>query len=126
VASIDQNGQLDAIGPPVLQQSVDRGPDRATRVEDVVDQDTRLALDREVERSATDDRLGVTGRAAVPYRDVVAVEGDVDRAERDVHSAALGNEGLQTPGEGDTARVDADESERAEIVVALDQLVRDS
>ena len=45
VPSIDQNGELHARRPAELEERVDRGADRAARVEHVVDQDDRHPLD---------------------------------------------------------------------------------
>ena len=57
---------------------------------------------------------------------VVAVEGDVDRAERDLLPAPLLDQRREPLGERDAARVDADEGELGQVVVALDDLVRDA
>src|SRR3990172_11996895 len=65
-------------------------------------------------------------RPAVADVDVVAVEGDVDGAEIALDAAALGDEPPQPLGERCAARVDANERKRLELVVALDQLVRDA
>src|SRR5947208_10711885 len=54
VAAVDEHGELDALGPSVVEERLDRGPDRAARVEDVVDEDDGLALEREVERGRAD------------------------------------------------------------------------
>ena len=40
--------------------------------------------------------------------------------------AALGDQAAEALGERDASRVDADERDRVEVVVALDDLVRDS
>ena len=61
-----------------------------------------------------------------PRPGVVAVEGDVDRAERDLFPAPLLDEGGEPLGERDAARVDPDERQCAEVVVPLDDLVRDA
>src|ERR687885_158880 len=50
VAAVDEDGELDPIGPAVVEQRLDRGADRPARVEDVVDEHDRLPLEREVER----------------------------------------------------------------------------
>ena len=50
----------------------------------VVDKDHRPPLELELELRVVDDRLGTAGRAPVPDVDVVAVEGDVELAERTV------------------------------------------
>src|SRR5204862_7883357 len=82
VAAVDEDGELDARGPAVVEQRLDGGADRPAGVEDVVDADAGAALEREVERRSTDERLRVEGRLAAAHLNVVAVEGDVDRAER--------------------------------------------
>ena len=66
-----------------------------------------------------------SGGAAAADEHVVAMEGDVDGADVDLDARALGDERAQAVGERDAARVDADERERVEVGVALDQLVRD-
>src|SRR4051812_46519265 len=38
VAAVDQDGQLDPLRPAVVEERLDRGADRAPRVEDVVDE----------------------------------------------------------------------------------------
>ena len=74
----------------------------------------------EVERGRVHDRLlGARG-------DIVAVESDVDRAQRHLLPAPLLDQRRQALGERDAARVDADECEPAEVVVSLDDLVRDT
>ena len=52
------------------------------------------------------------------------MERDVDRADRRLDAAPLGDERAQPVRERDAARVDPDEGEPPEVVVALDQLVR--
>ena len=56
---------------------------------------------------------------------VVAVERDVDGAELDLLPAPLLDQRREPLGERDAAGVDADERQPAEVVVALDDLVRD-
>ena len=119
MAAVDEDGELDASGPPALEERLDRRPDRAARVEDVVDEDHRHPAQLEVERGRVDDRLLAAGHC------VVAVEGDVDRAELDLLPAPLLDQRGEPLCERDAAGVDADEREPAEVVVALDDLVRD-
>jgi hypothetical protein len=57
--------------------------------------------------------------------DVVAVECDVELAERDVRARKLGDAAAQALRERHPARVDADERHAFEIGIALDDLVRD-
>ena len=78
VAAVGEHGELDPGGAAVVEEGVDRGADRAAGEEDVVDEDDRAALEVEVEVGGVDD--GRLGGAAAEH--VVAVEGDVDVAER--------------------------------------------
>src|SRR6266540_2498645 len=90
VAAVDEDGELDPVGAAVVEERLDRGADRAAGVEDVVDEDDGLALERKVERRRADDRLRMERRTASAHLDVVAVEGDVDRARcRGVAGALL-------------------------------------
>ena len=61
-----------------------------------------------------------------PGDGVVAVEGDVDGAELDLLPAPLLDQRGEPLGDRDAAGVDADQREPAEVVVALDDLVRDA
>ena len=56
---------------------------------------------------------------------VVAVKGDVELSERQLLARALGDEGADALGDRHAAGVDPDERDRLEVVVALDDLVRD-
>ena len=81
VAAVDQHGQLHAGGPPVVEERVDRGADRAPGEEHVVDQHDRAAR-----RSGSRARALTTGcageRLGAARRHVVAVEGDVEGSRR--------------------------------------------
>ncbi len=125
VAAVDEDRQLHARRPAILEQRVDRGADRAAGEEDVVDEDDRLPFEREVELGAADDGLRMKRRPTAAHEHVVAVEGDVDRADRDLDTRALLDERAQAVRDRDAAGVDADERELIEIGIALDQLVRD-
>jgi hypothetical protein len=57
--------------------------------------------------------------------DVVAVERDVQLAERDLGARQLGDAAAQALGDRDAARVDADEGDALELGIPLDDLVRD-
>ncbi len=76
-------------------------------------------LEVEVEVRGVDDRR-VDGRAGL---DVVAVEGDVDVAERDRVTRELADEGVKAAGDDRSASVDADDRECLGGVL-LDDLVR--
>ena len=77
MAAIDEDREADRLRPPEVDEGVHRGPDRAAGVQDVVDEDDRRAVQVEREVGALDD--GLLG----DERQVVAVEGDVERADRD-------------------------------------------
>ena len=79
----------------------------------------------EVELRLADERLRVQRRLAAAHVDVVAVEGDVDRAEVDLDAAELLDQPAEAVGERDAARVDADERDAVEVGVRLDDLVGD-
>jgi hypothetical protein len=68
----------------------------------------------------------MTWRATASDLDVVAVEGDVDRAERGSLAGAFLDQPAQALRERDTARLDPDEGDAREIGVGLDDLVRDA
>ena len=65
MAAVDEHGELDARGPAVVEERLDRGADRAAGVEDVVDEDDRPPFEREVELRRANERLRV---AAAPRR----------------------------------------------------------
>ena len=67
----------------------------------------------------------MTRRLSSAHVHVVAVEGDVELAERDLGSGELGDAPAQSLGERRPARVDADERDTREVGVSLDDLVRD-
>src|SRR5262249_29375219 len=118
--------ELDPLGAAVVEERLDRRADRPTRVEDVVDEHNRLPFEREVEARGADDGLRMAWRATASHLHVVAIEGDVDGAERGSLAGALIDEPAQALRERDAARLDADERDAAEIRGALDDLVRDA
>jgi hypothetical protein len=56
---------------------------------------------------------------------VVAMEGDVERAERDLTAGEIGDPAPQPVGERNAAGVDPNERDGVEIRIALDDLVGD-
>src|SRR5436305_5751656 len=80
VSAVGEHGELHARGPAVVEERLDGGADRSPGVEDVVDEDARHSLERELERRRPDDGLSVQRRLAGAHVDVVAVEGDVELA----------------------------------------------
>ena len=126
MTAIGEHGELNAGGPAVVEERLDRRADRAPRVEDVVDEDDRPPVEREAELRRADDRLSRERGLAAADGDVVAIEGDVDGAERGLDSGALLDQTREPPGERDAAGLDPDQGELAELRVALDDLVGDS
>src|SRR5919109_1271344 len=126
VPAVDEHGELNSLRAAIVEQRLDRGADRATGVEHVVDQDDRLALEREVERSRAYDRLRMARRISPAHLDVVAVEGDVDGAEDRPRACALLDESPEALRERNAARLDADEGDTGEVGIPLDDLVRDA
>src|SRR5439155_1503444 len=96
---------LHARGAPVVEERVDRGTDRAARVEDVVDEHARHPLEGEVELRIAHDGLRVDRCLAAAHLDVVAVEGDVDRAEAQLLPGELGDQASQALCNRHAARV---------------------
>ena len=126
MAAVDQHGQLNSLGAPVVEQGLDRGPNRPSRIEDVVHQDAGLSFEWEVERCRPHDRLWMERRLAAPHLHVVAVEGDIDNPKINDVTGALGNERAQSLGDRGAAGLNAYEREALEIVGLLDQLMRDA
>src|SRR5919197_4523463 len=124
VATVDEDGELDPVGPAVVEERLDRSPDRPAGVEDVVDEDDGLTLEREIERGRADDGLRMERRAGAAHLDVVAVEGDVDGACGGRLAGALLNQAAQALRERDAAGLDPDEGSEREDEVRLDDIVR--
>src|SRR5450432_2035978 len=98
-AAIDEYGELDRLGPAVVEQFVDRRANRAAGVEHVVDQDDTGPDDVERERGRLD--LGAQAFRGV----IVAIERDVDVADRMISGEQL----RQAIGEPRTTRKDPDQ-----------------
>ena len=126
MTAVDEHGELDARRPAAVEQRLDRGADRAAGIEDVVHQDDRPPLEQEVELRGADDRLRCERSLAATDGDVVAVEGDVDGAERGLDSGALLDQAREPPRERYASGLDPDERDLVELRVALDDLVGDS
>ena len=118
VAPVDEDGELDAGGPAVVEERLDRRADRAAGVEDVVDEDDRAPFEREVELRRADERLRVERGLAAADAHVVAIEGDVDGAELGRFAGALLDQAREALRERDAARLDADERDLREVGVS--------
>src|SRR5688572_21258539 len=119
VTPIDQDRELNHSWSSQIDQRVERGPDRPSRVEHVVHQDDGLVLDRERDVGAADHR----GAAHV---EVVPVEGDVERADRHRGPVDGRDLGGQPLGERHAAGPQADEGELLGAAVLFEDLVRDA
>src|SRR6266566_8750504 len=101
MATVCEHGELHSVRAAVLEKRVDRGADRASRGEDVVDEDDRAAFELEVELRLAHDRLRPAGRLPGAHVHVVAVEGDVELADRELLAAALLDEAPDALGDRD-------------------------
>jgi hypothetical protein len=119
VAAVGQHGELHAGGAPVVEQRLDPGARGAAGVEDVVDEHDRVALEPEREVRVVHRRIDRPGR------DVVAVEGDVEVAERHLLVEQIAHQPVQAGGEVRAAAVDADERHGLPGVL-LHDLMRDA
>jgi len=117
--AVDQDREAYGAGTPVVDERVHRGADGAAGEEHIVDEHDHAAVDRE-----RDLRLAHHRRVADPCQ-VVAVESDVDRAERDIDTLIRADRRPNARREGVAARADTDDREKGEVTVALDDLVRD-
>src|SRR4029077_3635015 len=97
VAPVDEHGELDARRSAVVEESLDGRADRAAGVEDVVDEDDRPSVEREIELRRADEWLSRERRLAATDGDVVAVEGDVDGAQRGLDAGPLFDQPRQPP-----------------------------
>jgi len=119
VPAIDEHRETDRAGPPVVDERVHRGADGASGEQHVVHENDDLVVDREVQRRLADDRR------IADAREVVAVERDVQRAERDGRVLVGADRVAQPDGQDVAARADTDDGETGEFAVTFDDLVRD-
>ena len=122
VAAVGQDGELHARRPAVVEQRLDRRAHGAPGEEHVVDDDHGRPGHVEVQVRGVDGR-----RVGGPAAQVVAVEADVEVAQRDVGLEQVGEQVAQPRGEQRAPAVDAhDRQRRRGIGVLLDDLVRDA
>src|SRR5689334_3802556 len=121
MAAVDEHRELDRLRTPEVDERVHRRAHRAAGEEHVVDEEDLPAVDGERDVRSLDDRI-----LHAPI-EIVAVERDVDDAERHRRPAfdllyllpdALGEE--------DAAGADPDQRELVGSLVALEDLVRDA
>ena len=120
MAAVDEDRELHGAGPADVAERVERGADGAAGEEHVVDEDDQPAVD------AVAGDLGAGQRAGGPHAQVVAVHGDVERADRDLAAGDLFELVGQPAGEEDAAGRDAEEHHVVGALGAFDDLVGDA
>jgi len=120
VAAVHQDREPDDARTPEIHEGVHGGADRPAGEEHVVDQHHRAALDREADLGAAHD--GLRGLEA----EVVAVEGDVERAHRGLGALDRRDLGPDALGEGHPAGLDAHQGHVLAAAGLLDDLVGDA
>jgi len=119
MAAIAENRELHARRAPVVEEGVDSGANGPAGEQDVVDEDDRSPGEVKVEVRGVHLWL----RVGTTTADVVAVEGDVDVADRDLGAALLADERVQALRKKRTASVDANQGKAFGPRVALGDLV---
>src|SRR5579885_1312056 len=118
MAAINQNQQLHARGPAVIEQGVERGPDGAAGVQHVVHQNDVAAGDRERDFGAVDHgRLPDRGK-------IVAIQVDVENADGNFALLQRFNFLGKPLRQGNAPAADADKRQTVQIRRALQNLVR--
>ncbi len=120
MAAVDEDGELHRAGAADVVQRVEGGADGAAGEEHVVDEDDQPAVD-----AVTGD-LGAGEGARRVHAQVVAVHGDVERADRDLALGDLLQLVGEPPGEEDAAGRDAEEHHVVGALGAFDDLVGDA
>jgi hypothetical protein len=119
VTAIDEHRETDRAGPTVINERVHRGADGASGEQHVIHENDDLVVDREVQRRLADDRR------IADAREIVAVERDVERAERNGRVLVRAYRIAKPDGQDVAARADTDDGETREFAVAFDDLVSD-
>jgi len=107
-------------GAAEVDEGVHGGPDGAARVQDVVHQHDRAPVDVERDLGALDD--GLLG----DHREVVAVERDVQRPDRDLDALVLGDRLGDPAGQRHASALDPDQHQPGRAGLLLDDLVGDA
>ena len=118
MAAVDQHQQLHARRAAVIEQRVERGADGAAGVQHVVHQDDVLALHGKRNFGGADHRLDADGG------EVVAIEIDVENADRNgavFERLDLGGQALR---QRNAAAADADEGQLVEVFGLFQDFVR--
>ena len=118
VAAVDQHQQVHARRAAVIEQRIERGADGAARVQHVVHQDDVLAVHRKRNLGGADHRLDVD-RA-----EVVAIEIDVEDADRHCCAFPGLRSSCQPLRQRNAAAADADEGEPIQVLGLFQDFVR--
>ena len=114
MAAVNEDCQLNAARTAQVHDGVESGADGTTRIQDVVHQHDALAVDAE-------GNVGSVDRGSEIGRIVIAVEADVQAAERNVDALDL----LDLLGELLCQKVAArDDADQSEVFTALDRSKR--
>src|SRR5207249_9137685 len=103
-------------------QGIERRPNRAPRVQHVVDEQDLLVVDREGDLGLPDERL----RSDRVPDQIVAIQGDVEGAGRDVVPVDVADRAREPLRDRHAAGPDADERELVDAAVAFENLVGDA
>jgi hypothetical protein len=119
MATVHEDREADRARTPIIHEGVHRRAHGATGEEHVVDEHHDSVVDGERD-------LGLThNRRIADTREVVAIQSDIDGAQGKIDALVLANGVADPRRERVAARTDADDREKGEIAVALDDLVRD-
>ena len=118
MTAIDDDGELHGVRPAVLVERLQRGAHGAAGEQHVVDEDHRGAVERHGDR-------GDVARHDRPQADVVAMEADVERADRHGLPDA-GQHCGQLVGDPHPTALQPDQHDAVGAVVAFDDLVGDA
>jgi len=119
MAAVHENGKADRTRTPVIDKRIHGRADGAAGEEHVVDEHDDAVVDGERD-------LGLAHhRRVADTRQIVTVEGDIDRAERKIDAFVRAYGLANARRERIAARANPDDREKGEIAVALDDLVRD-
>ena len=119
MTAIDQRGELDSRWPAERTDRVHGRTHGASSEKHIIDDDDGTTLERRRKLRCFYDRK-LCARS-----DVVAVHGDVDHARIDLDLLDLSNKASDSAGNFIATRWNSGQNNRAQIRIALDDLVRD-
>ena len=122
MTAVDQRDELNRLGPAEIGQRIERGARRPAGIEHVVDEHDGAAVDRERNFGLAHQRRDADGRA----HQVVAIERDVERADRDLFAGDLAQVGGDALRDRHTAAAHADEREIGKTAIVFEDFVGDS